>query len=96
MPKRANRRCSGFMIFSHLKHSAFTATRLEEGVPFKFVNRRYTIAVPFLLKVVYKRAATAVYQMVCTLRLAKTKWGSISCLRKQDGKKYVFKLDQRS
>ena len=51
------------MIFSHLKHSAFTATRLETGVPFKFVNRRYTIAVPFLLKVVYKRAATAVYQI---------------------------------
>ena len=57
MPKRANRRCSGYMIFSHLKHSAFTATRLEKGVPFKFVNRRYTIAVPFQLKVVYKRAA---------------------------------------
>lgn len=95
MPKRANRRCSGFMIFSHLKHSAFTATRLEKGVPFKFVNRRYTIAVPFQLKVVYKRAATGVYQMVCTLWLAKTKWGRISCLRKQDGKN-VFKLDQRS
>ena len=48
--QKGYRKCSGFMICSYLKDSAFTATRLEKGVPFKFVNRGYTKGVPFLPK----------------------------------------------
>ena len=42
------RTCSGFVIYSYLKDSAFTAVKGVKGAP--FVNRKYTKGVPFLFK----------------------------------------------
>ena len=61
MAVKEPRKLSGFVIYSYLKESAFTAvkrdamlqTRSVKGVP--FVNRRYTKGVPFLPKMVYSR-----------------------------------------
>ena len=61
MDVKEPRKLSGFVIYSYLKESAFTAvkrdaklqTRSVKGVP--FVNRRYTKGLPFLPKMVYSR-----------------------------------------
>ena len=61
MAVKEPRKLSGFVIYSYLKESAFTAvkrdaklqTRSVKGVP--FVNRRYTKGLPFLPKMVYSR-----------------------------------------
>ena len=50
------RTCSGFVIYSYLKDSAFTAVKRDDKVKIRFVkgapfvNRKYTKGVPFLFK----------------------------------------------
>ena len=61
MAVKKSKKCSGFVISSYLKNSAFTAvymytkfkTRYVKEVP--FVNSSYMKGVPFLPKIVYKK-----------------------------------------
>ena len=48
-----SRKRSGFVVYSHLKNSAFEQLRGMKGLP--FVNRRYTKGVTFLSKMLNKR-----------------------------------------